>query len=140
MVEITESVAMSDTARTERVLHDLAELGVGVAVDDFGLGYSSLARLRDLPVQVLKIDRSFLVGVPEDPEAAAVVTAIIELAAALGMDAVAEGVETEGQRRFLIEQGCPLAQGFLLGRPMPAHAVEMLLEPAHGGQGTLLAP
>lgn len=126
-VEITETGVMADVTRTERVLRELAELGVGVAVDDFGLGYSSLARLRQLPVQALKIDRSFLVGVPADAEAAAIVTAIIELAAALGMDAVAEGVETEAQRLFLIERGCPLAQGYLLGRPVPAAETEPLL-------------
>ncbi len=126
-VEITESDVMADVERSERVLRELSELGIGVAVDDFGLGYSSLARLRRLPVQALKIDRSFLVGVPADPEAAAIVTAIIELAAALGMDAVAEGVETEAQRLFLVAHGCPLAQGYLLGRPVPAAEIEPLL-------------
>ena len=127
IVEITESVAMAQGDRTEAVLTDLSKIGIGVAVDDFGLGYSSLARLRRLPVQVLKIDRSFLEGVPHDPQASAIVCAVIELAAALGLQAVAEGVETEEQRRFLVEQGCPLAQGFLLGRPMPSDQIEELL-------------
>lgn len=135
-VEITESDVMTDAPRTERVLRELAELGIGVAVDDFGLGYSSLARLRQLPVQSLKIDRSFLVGVPDDREAAAIVTAIIELAAALGMDAVAEGVETDAQRRFLVERGCPLAQGYLLGRPAPAHRIEPLLRDGYVAIGS----
>jgi diguanylate cyclase (GGDEF)-like protein/PAS domain S-box-containing protein len=126
-VEITESAAMADPARTEPALDELHAAGVEIAIDDFGAGYSSLTRLRALPVQVLKIDRTFLRGVPEDPEATAIVTAMIELAGALGMEAVAEGVETEAQRAFLIERGCPLAQGFLLGRPAPAREIEALL-------------
>jgi diguanylate cyclase (GGDEF)-like protein/PAS domain S-box-containing protein len=126
-VEITESAAMADPSRTDPVLTELASSGVEIAVDDFGAGYSSLSRLRTMPVQVLKIDKTFLEAVPDDPEATAIVTAIIELAAALGMEAVAEGVENEAQRAFLVERGCPLAQGFLLGRPMPAAEIEPLL-------------
>jgi diguanylate cyclase (GGDEF)-like protein/PAS domain S-box-containing protein len=126
-VEITESAAMADPLRTDPVLTQLVASGVEVAVDDFGAGYSSLSRLRTMPVQVLKIDRTFLQAVPENPEATAVVTAIIELAAALGMEAVAEGVENEAQRAFLVQRGCPLAQGFLLGRPVPAQEIEPLL-------------
>jgi diguanylate cyclase (GGDEF)-like protein/PAS domain S-box-containing protein len=126
-VEITESAAMTDPTRTDLVLRELAVSGVEIAVDDFGAGYSSLSRLRRLPVHMLKVDRTFLAGVPDDPEATAIVTAIIDLAAALGMEAVAEGVEEEGQRAFLVEHGCPLAQGFLLGRPRPAAEIEHLL-------------
>ncbi|HEY4094126.1 MAG TPA: EAL domain-containing protein, partial [Baekduia sp.] len=126
-VEITESAAMADPLRTDPVLTELAGNGVEIAVDDFGAGYSSLSRLRTMPVQVLKIDKTFLEAVPHDPEATAIVTAIIELAAALGMEAVAEGVENEEQRRFLVESGCPLAQGYLLGRPVPAAEIEPLL-------------
>ena len=80
-----------------------------------------------MPVQVLKIDKTFLQGVPDDPQATAIVTAILELARALGMDAVAEGVENEAQRAFLVQRGCPLAQGFLLGRPVDAGEIEPLL-------------
>ena len=126
-VEITESAAMADPLRTDPVLTELASSGVEIAVDDFGAGYSSLSRLRTMPVQVLKIDKTFLEAVPGDPEATAIVTAIIELAAALGMEAVAEGVENEAQRAFLVARGCPLAQGYLLGRPMPAAEIEPLL-------------
>jgi len=126
-VEITESAAMADPLRTDPVLRELSAAGVEIAVDDFGAGYSSLSRLRTMPVQVLKIDRTFLQGVPGDPEATAIVTAIIELALALGMEAVAEGVENEEQRAFLVERGCPLAQGYLLGRPLPSAEVEHLL-------------
>lgn len=139
-VEITESAAMSDPKRTDPVLRDLAGSGVEIAVDDFGAGYSSLTRLRTMPVQVLKIDRTFLQGVPDDPEATAIVTAIIELAAALGMEAVAEGVESEAQRRFLVQRGCPLAQGFLLGRPVPARELERHLERAPSLRGAQDAP
>jgi diguanylate cyclase (GGDEF)-like protein/PAS domain S-box-containing protein len=129
-VEVTESAAMGDHGVTEPVLRDLAAAGFKVAIDDFGAGYSSLSRLRDLPVQLLKIDRSFLRDVPGRPDATAVVVAILELAGALGMETVAEGVETPAQREFLIERGCTLAQGFLLGRPAPARDLEPLLRRA----------
>jgi diguanylate cyclase (GGDEF)-like protein/PAS domain S-box-containing protein len=127
-IEITESAAMAEPGRTDPVLAELAGAGIEIAVDDFGAGYSSLSRLRTMPVQVLKIDRTFLRGVPEDPGATAIVTAIIELALALGMEAVAEGVEDEAQRAFLVERGCPLAQGYLLGRPAPAREIERRLQ------------
>lgn len=139
MVEITESAAMANADRTEEVLTELSAIGIGVAVDDFGLGYSSLARLREMPVQLLKIDRSFMQGVPEDPQAAAIVRAVIDLSAALGLATVAEGIETEAQLRFVVENGCPLAQGFLLGKPMPAAEIEPLLETAIGTQSQLVA-
>ncbi len=126
-IEVTECAAMSDHGTTEPVLRELVEAGFQVAIDDFGAGYSSLRRLRDLPVGLLKIDRSFLTGVPERPEATAVLTAMLELAGALGMQTVAVGVETEGQRAFLIERVCTLAQGFLLGRPVPARELQALL-------------
>jgi diguanylate cyclase (GGDEF)-like protein/PAS domain S-box-containing protein len=126
-VEITESAAMADPLRTDPVLTELVAAGIEVAVDDFGAGYSSLSRLRTMPVQVLKIDKTFLQGVPHDAQATAIVTAIIELARALGMEAVAEGVENEEQRAFLVQRGCPLAQGYLLGRPVPAAEIEPLL-------------
>ena len=129
-VEVTESAAMGDFGVTEPVLRDIAAAGFKVAIDDFGAGYSSLSRLRDLPVDLLKIDRSFLRDVPDRPEATAVVTAILELAGALGMETVAEGVETPEQRNFLIERGCTFAQGFLLARPAPARDLEPLLRRA----------
>jgi diguanylate cyclase (GGDEF)-like protein/PAS domain S-box-containing protein len=129
-VEVTESAAMGDFGVTEPVLRDIAAAGFKVAIDDFGAGYSSLSRLRDLPVDLLKIDRSFLRDVPDRPEATAVVTAILELAGALGMETVAEGVETPAQRDFLIERGCNFAQGFLLARPAPARDLEPLLRRA----------
>jgi EAL domain-containing protein (putative c-di-GMP-specific phosphodiesterase class I) len=126
-IEVTESAAMGDHGVAEPVMRAMAAAGFEVAIDDFGAGYSSLGRLRDLPVQLLKIDRSFLRDVPARPEATAVITAILELGRALGMKTVAEGVETVGQRDFLVARGCSMAQGFLLGRPGPARDLEPLL-------------
>jgi diguanylate cyclase (GGDEF)-like protein/PAS domain S-box-containing protein len=119
-LEITESAAMLDAERANPVVRALHELGVRLAIDDFGSGHSSLSRLRDVPVEVLKIDQSFLRGVPDDAQAAAMITAMIELGAALGMLTVAEGVTTEAQRRFLVEHGCSLAQGFHFAKPLVA--------------------
>jgi EAL domain-containing protein (putative c-di-GMP-specific phosphodiesterase class I) len=126
-VELTESALLQDHADVEPTLRELHELGLQLALDDFGAGYSSLARLREMPMETLKIDRAFLRDVPENAEASAIVTAILRLARALGRTAVAEGVETEAQRRFLQEQRCPLLQGFLLARPMPAAEIEALM-------------
>jgi diguanylate cyclase (GGDEF)-like protein/PAS domain S-box-containing protein len=126
-IELTESGLLQDHADAEPIMAQLDGLGLQLALDDFGAGYSSLSRLREMPMETLKIDRAFLREVPENGEAAAIVTAILRLARALGRTAVAEGVETEAQWRFLDEQQCPLLQGFLLGRPMPAAAVEALL-------------
>jgi EAL domain-containing protein (putative c-di-GMP-specific phosphodiesterase class I)/GGDEF domain-containing protein len=122
VLEITESAAMRDPACVEPVLTALRDTGVGVAIDDFGTGYSSLGRLRDIAVDALKLDRAFLVGAPEDPAAARLVSASLALVEALGLQAVAEGVETEEQRAFLVEHRCAQAQGFHLGRPEPADA------------------
>jgi EAL domain-containing protein (putative c-di-GMP-specific phosphodiesterase class I)/PAS domain-containing protein len=126
-VELTESSTLEDPAHAEALVRELHALGLGIALDDFGTGYSSLSRLGELPVSTLKIDRAFLRDVPHRPEAAAVVKAILQLASALGRTAVAEGVETEAQREFLAAEGCPLAQGFLLGAPAPAEVVEDLM-------------
>jgi diguanylate cyclase (GGDEF)-like protein/PAS domain S-box-containing protein len=127
-VEVTESTAMTDHAAVEPQLRHLHEAGFVLAIDDFGAGHSSLARLRDLPVDILKVDRSFLAAAPQDPQASAIVGAVLALATGLGMTTVAEGVETEAQHRFLREAGCPLAQGFLLGRPVPFAAMTELLQ------------
>jgi diguanylate cyclase (GGDEF)-like protein/PAS domain S-box-containing protein len=128
IAEITESAAMADPARTGPLLDRLAEAGLRLAIDDFGADFSSLARLRDLPVHELKIDRSFLRGVPGDGRAAAIVTAIVQLAEALELTAVAEGVEDQGQLEFLVAHGCAQAQGFHLARPAPAAQVTALLQ------------
>jgi len=118
IVEITESAAMADPARTEAALEALSEQGLKLAIDDFGTGYSSLGRLRRLKVDLLKIDLSFLRDTPRDEEATRMMTAIVQLARTLGLTPVAEGVESEDQRQFLLELGCALAQGYLLGPPV----------------------
>jgi EAL domain-containing protein (putative c-di-GMP-specific phosphodiesterase class I) len=126
VVEITESAAM-DEAAARGPLERLHALGVGLAIDDFGEGFSSLSRLRKLPVEQIKIDRSFMRDVPRSATASAVVTAIIRLAQALGREVVAEGVESHEQRDFLTAQGCLLAQGFFLSRPLTAERATSLL-------------
>jgi predicted signal transduction protein with EAL and GGDEF domain len=128
IVEITESTAMTDHARVEPQLRQLHEAGFVLAIDDFGAGHSSLSRLRELPVDMLKIDRSFLKGTPGNRQAAAIVRAVLALASGLEMTTVAEGVETEAHYRFLREAGCPLAQGYHLARPMTADDLTALLK------------
>jgi EAL domain-containing protein (putative c-di-GMP-specific phosphodiesterase class I) len=123
VVEITESTAMTHPERTQRILTELHDAGLQLAIDDFGTGYSSLSRLKHLPVDVLKIDRSFVSHVDEDAANANMVRAMIDLADNLGMRALAEGIETEAELAFLVEHGCPLGQGYHLGRPMPASTI-----------------
>ncbi len=119
-IEVTESALMSDDAAA--VLERLKEAGYRIAIDDFGTGYSSLSYLRRLPLDVLKVDRSFVLEVAENETARAIMGAIVDLAGALGVDLVVEGIETEEQRRVLADLGCPLAQGFLFHRPMSTDA------------------
>lgn len=123
VVEITETSAMRDPDRAHDVLWDLHTRGLRVAIDDFGTGYSSLSRLRNLPVDVLKIDRSFVSKVDEDRPAAQIVAAFIQLGQGLGMATLAEGIETQGEWKFLAEQGCELGQGYFFCRPVPAGAL-----------------
>ena len=122
-MELTESATLREPERIGPLLRDLRELGLQLAIDDFGAGWSSLSRLRSLPVQMLKIDRSFLREIPEDPEAGAIVRAVIALSDALGKTTVAEGVEQPVQQHFLAAQGCPLSQGRLFGDALPAAAM-----------------
>jgi diguanylate cyclase (GGDEF)-like protein/PAS domain S-box-containing protein len=123
IVEITESSAVKDFDRWQSVLADLRSKGLRLALDDFGTGYSSLSRLRHLPIEILKIDRSFVARVDESPEAASIVTAIIELGRGLHMRTLAEGIETEAEWRFLAEHGCELGQGFYFSRPVPGEEI-----------------
>jgi EAL domain-containing protein (putative c-di-GMP-specific phosphodiesterase class I) len=116
--ELTESAVMTDPERALPVLRALHALGVRIAVDDFGTGYSSLAYLRRLPVDEVKIDKSFVLGLASDLGDLAVVRAIIELGHSLGLSVVAEGVEQDATRDQLVEMGCDVAQGFLISRPL----------------------
>jgi EAL domain-containing protein (putative c-di-GMP-specific phosphodiesterase class I) len=98
-------------------------MGVGISIDDFGTGYSSLAYLKRLPADALKIDKSFVAGLGEDIEDTAIVGMVIDLAHTLGMEVVAEGVETEAQAELLREMGCDMAQGYYFSKPMPPEEV-----------------
>jgi diguanylate cyclase (GGDEF)-like protein/PAS domain S-box-containing protein len=120
MMEITEDAVMSQAADLEPVLAELHARGLRLAIDDFGLGHSSLGRLNQLRVNTLKIDRSFTADVPADHGAMVLTEAMISLARNLGLQCLAEGIETEEQLAFLLDRGCPLGQGYLFGRPMPA--------------------
>ena len=123
IVEVTESSAMLDPDRAQEILWELHSGGLRIAIDDFGTGYSSLSRLREVPVDVLKIDRSFVSGVDHDPQSASIVAAFIELASGLGMTTLAEGIETQGELDLLISRGCKMGQGFLFSRPVPPEEI-----------------
>jgi diguanylate cyclase (GGDEF)-like protein/PAS domain S-box-containing protein len=118
-LELTETALMRDATVGLRVLTELRDVGVHLAVDDFGTGYSSLSFLKRFPLDVLKIDRSFVDGLPEDVDDTAITTTILSLARSLGLSVTAEGVETEVQREALIGLGCTRAQGYLFSRPVP---------------------
>ena len=126
-LEITESALMSDPEAAARTVEDLHNLGVIISVDDFGTGYSSLAYLQRFPVDALKIDRFFISRIDHDPKTAALVKGIVSLAHALGLDTIAEGVETESQRHLTEGLGCTSYQGFLRARPGPADVITGLL-------------
>ncbi|HEY7043172.1 MAG TPA: EAL domain-containing protein [Nocardioidaceae bacterium] len=119
-LEITETVLMADTAGTRATLNALHDLGVRVAIDDFGTGYSSLSYLKKFAIDMVKLDRTFMEGLVTDPVDAEIASAVIRLSGALGIRTVAEGVETDSQRRMLVQLGCPLMQGYLTSRPLQA--------------------
>jgi diguanylate cyclase (GGDEF)-like protein/PAS domain S-box-containing protein len=127
MIEITESAFMNAPQRNEPVLAELHRRGLRFAIDDFGTGHSSLARLSQMTVTTLKIDRSFVSDLPDDHGAGVLVSSIIKLADGLGLQPMAEGIETEEQRAFLIQHGCKLGQGYLFSRPVPAAELERLV-------------
>ena len=130
-VEITETMLAQNTAANVQKLLQLREAGVHVFMDDFGTGYSGLSQIAHLPLDALKIDRAFVAGMSKSAEHMAIVSAIINLAKALGISVVAEGVETEEQAARLHALGCDEAQGYLFGRPLPAEDIAKLLNPAH---------
>ena len=127
IVEVTESSAMADPERTQKTLTELHAWGLSLALDDFGTGHSSLSRLKHLPVDILKIDRSFVSHLDTDVGNASMVQAMIDLAKNLGMTPVAEGIETQGELDALLRLGCPIGQGFHLARPMPGAEILALV-------------
>jgi diguanylate cyclase (GGDEF)-like protein/PAS domain S-box-containing protein len=128
LLEITESTFIRKDSQVTSALHGLKELGVKLAIDDFGSGYSSLSYLNDLPVDVLKIDRSLVTGMGNDPAKTEIVSAAISVAHALGLQAVAEGVETSGDLEELRRLGCDFGQGYYWSKPVPADAAAILLQ------------
>ncbi len=118
-LELTESALMQPTPKVLARMNRLCDWGIRLALDDFGTGYSSLSYLKRLPIHRLKIDRAFVQDLPDDAEDVAITVATLSLAKNLGMEVVAEGVETAAQRDFLAERGCRVMQGYLFSRPLP---------------------
>ena len=139
-LEITESVFVQDSERALVVLNELKRIGVQLALDDFGTGYSSLSYLNRFPIDVVKIDRAFVVNLGIDPASEAIVLAVIDLGHTLGMSVVAEGVETATQHRHLISLGCDFCQGYYFARPMNSDDVDSLLVQPELGGSTYLPP
>jgi diguanylate cyclase (GGDEF)-like protein len=137
LLEVTETTLMRDVRAASMDLEAIKALGVIVAIDDFGTGYASLAQLRGLPVDILKVDRSFVAALDGEGQARDLLAAIVGVAGSLSLKVVAEGVETERQLEMIAGMGCQMAQGFLLGRPAPAEVLDGLLglRPAPGDVG-----
>jgi EAL domain-containing protein (putative c-di-GMP-specific phosphodiesterase class I) len=126
-IEITEGALVTDDGVSLEFLLGLREKGIRLSIDDFGTGFSSLSYLTKLPVHELKIDRTFIAGLPTSSANVAVVASVVGLAHQLGLDALAEGVETDDELATVRRLGCDLVQGYLLGRPMPADEIDRYL-------------
>jgi predicted signal transduction protein with EAL and GGDEF domain len=126
-LELTESMVMKNPKVTISSLHQLKDMGIAISVDDFGTGYSSLAYLKKYPLDILKIDRSFVRDIATDPDDAAIVSAIIAMAKSLELTVIGEGIETHQQLEFLRDNGCDVVQGYLFGKPAPADEVVAML-------------
>ena len=127
-VEITESLLMEDVDKAIVTLIEIRRLGISVAIDDFGTGYSSFSYLKTLPINVLKVDRCFIKDIPQSKEDMKITSAIISMAHSLNLKVVAEGIETDQQRQFLLEQNCDIGQGYLFGKPMQLQELAELLD------------
>lgn len=128
IVEVTENLLMEDSPNVAQGLHGLREMGVRLDMDDFGTGYSSLSFLRRFPLDMLKIDRSFIQDLTTDSHSQEIVTAILSLAQGMKLPVTAEGVETQEQLDVLLAKGCEFAQGFLFDQPLPAHVAMQLVD------------
>jgi len=126
-IELTEGLVMEDTDAAQRELAQLKNIGLRISIDDFGTGYSCLSYLRRFPIDVLKIDRSFVREIGSSRDGESIIDAIISLAKSLRLETVAEGVETAAQLHYLLDHGCHVVQGFLFGKPMDMHLIEPLL-------------
>ena len=135
-LELTESMVMLDPEHTIRTLKQLREIGVRTALDDFGVGYSSLAQIKGFPIDTLKVDRSFIRNLPESDHDRAITEAIINMARTLSLTVIAEGVETEAQETFLRGISCDESQGFYFSRPNTAEAFSELLK----NHGVIIPP
>jgi EAL domain-containing protein (putative c-di-GMP-specific phosphodiesterase class I) len=127
-LEITERTLISDERRARSVIDELKQIGVQLSLDDFGVGYSSLASLRRFHVDQVKLDRSLIAGAPDDPAARAIVEGSVEIAHGLGATVVAEGVETASEWDFVVRAGCDIAQGYLIGPPVPGNELAALVQ------------
>jgi diguanylate cyclase (GGDEF)-like protein len=139
-LEVTESAIMTEPVRARQLLERLASMGLRIAIDDFGVGYTSLGQLKDLPITELKIDRSFVMTMLEDHSNAVIVQSVVDLGHNLGLTIVAEGVESEQALDLLAGYGCDVAQGYHLSRPMPAEAFDAWASQRHFGTATTTLP
>ena len=128
VIELTESQVMKNPKQTILTLQEISKLGISIAIDDFGTGYSSLSYLKRLPLNTLKVDRSFIQDIPDDSEDAAITKAIIALATSLNMDVIAEGVSSEEQRTFLLDNHCKYMQGYLYSKPVSLAEIEKIIK------------
>ena len=126
-LEVTEGHVMENPEESIKMLHQIRDLGISLSIDDFGTGYSSLAYLKKLPINKIKIDQSFVQGLPEDEEDAAIVKAVIAFAKSLNLKIIAEGVEEKAQRDFIVENGCQYIQGYYYSKPLPADEMKELI-------------
>ena len=130
-LELTEGLLIKDTDAARQCLQHLKRIGVRISIDDFGTGHSCLNYLQRFPIDTLKIDESFVSDIGIGDGSSIIIEAIISLARSLKIDIVAEGVETQQQLEFLVEKGCPVAQGYLFGHPIPGDGIRPLLEELH---------
>jgi EAL domain-containing protein (putative c-di-GMP-specific phosphodiesterase class I) len=136
-IELTESAMIQNFDTSEAILNELRDTGVRIALDDFGTGYSSLSYLKKLPIQNVKIDRSFVQNLCSEPKGKVIVESIVAMVHKLGLGVVAEGIETEEQLDFVKSFGCECVQGYLLSKPLPEAELRYVIPPVHSGAGTV---